>query len=179
MYYYIIDNRIIMFTEELDNSLYNFTKLNDNQVAFYLQHTDATVTEIINMQVNTIVIDELQQAKEQKIQEIENEYYSAILGGYYDSELNITIKIADEDRNAFNQRITLLSLLPDGMKPQTTVITDKDGNPVELSIQNFFSFMVRMGLYFDTQVWSKRTLLMKEVRDATNIETVNNITWNN
>ena len=179
MYYYVIDNKIYYFTEELDSSLYSYYKLNESQVSFYNTYPYASVTEVLNMQLNNNDAMSLEQAKENKRIEIENEYLSTVLEGYYDSTLGITIRIDDEDRNAFNQRITLLSLLPDGMKPQTTVITDKDGNPVELSIQNFLSLMVRMGLYFDTQVWSKRTLLMKQVRDATNIETVNNITWNN
>ena len=68
MNYYIIDNRIIGFENELDNELYNYQKLTDEQADFYELHK-CSLQEVLNLAFNPIYEPTLQELKEQKISE--------------------------------------------------------------------------------------------------------------
>ena len=58
MYYYIIDNKIIDFQEELDESLYTYQKLTESQSAFYLANPNVSIDEILNEKINIVEITE-------------------------------------------------------------------------------------------------------------------------
>ena len=68
MNYYIIDNRIIGFENELDNELYNYQKLTKEQADFYELHK-CSLQEVLNLALNPIYEPSLQELKEQKILE--------------------------------------------------------------------------------------------------------------
>jgi hypothetical protein len=54
MFYYIIDNRIISQAAEFDSRYYNYTKLTEQQTAFYLANATASVSEVLAMELNPI-----------------------------------------------------------------------------------------------------------------------------
>ena len=52
MYYYIINNSIIAFTNELDNMYYNYQQLTTEQTTFYLAHRTASIEEVLKCELN-------------------------------------------------------------------------------------------------------------------------------
>ena len=68
MNYYIIDKKIIGFENELDNELYNYQKLTQEQADFYELHK-CSIQEVLNLALNPIYEPSLQELKEQKILE--------------------------------------------------------------------------------------------------------------
>lgn len=67
MYYYIIDNKITEFKDELDNDLYNYQKLTHEQGLFYREYPNASIGEILNMELNPIYEPTLEVLKSQRI----------------------------------------------------------------------------------------------------------------
>ena len=141
---------------------------------FAFDITSLTEEELAGIE---IIETDLPSAKVSKKAEIKNAYDDAIKAGYYDSGLNITIRIADDDRNQFNQRITLLGLIPDTNKPATTKIKGLDNEIYELTLYDFFNLMINMGVYYDTEIWTKKSTLDKQIDNAQTIEAVNFISW--
>ncbi len=175
-YYYIINNRIIEYTYQLDLDLYSYEKLNREQTEFYLQNLNASLQEILAMELNPPYVKTLEDYRKDKQSEIENTFQNILNAGYYDEIANVTIKIQDYDRNQFNQRITLLSITPEEYRPTTTTITDIKGEPKTLSLPEFFRLMMYMGAYYDN-IWSIKATKDVVIKNAQTIEEIQNITW--
>lgn len=71
MNYYIIENRIIAFANELDSTLYTYEKLNAEQKAFYELH-NCSLPEVLSLTLNTYYVPTLDDLKAQKIQYFSN-----------------------------------------------------------------------------------------------------------
>lgn len=54
MQYYIIKHRVQKFDTELSKD-YNYQKLTSEQTAFYLLNPQASISEILNMQLNPVI----------------------------------------------------------------------------------------------------------------------------
>ena len=67
MYYYIIDNKITEFKDELDNDLYNHQKLTHEQGLFYREYPNASIDEILDMELNPVYEPTLEVLKSQRI----------------------------------------------------------------------------------------------------------------
>jgi len=50
--YYVIRGRILNFKNGFDPALYDYPKLDDEQVAFYLAHPTAMLHEILNKELD-------------------------------------------------------------------------------------------------------------------------------
>lgn len=172
MFYYIINNRIIEYAYELDASLYAYDKLNTEQSLFYEQNPNASLPEVLAMELTPPSIKTLENYRNEKYQVINDDFNTAVANGYYDTVANITIKIEDYDRNQFNQRITLINLLSENSKPETVVITDINGEPHTLALMDFYRLMLYMGMYYDS-LWAAKVNKDKQVKDATTIEEIN------
>ena len=72
MNYYIINNRIIAYENELDSTLYSYPKLTDEQANFYELHR-CTLQEVLNLKLNEVYVPTLDELKQQKI-----EYFSQL-----------------------------------------------------------------------------------------------------
>lgn len=177
MYYYIIDNKIKNYENEFDNSLYDYDRLDDEQSLFYEEHPTASLAEILSKTINQPYIPTLSDKKSQKVREITQSFNQAVLEGYYDETLNITILISEEDKNKFLQRITLINLIPEAYRPATTTITDINDNPHVVSLADFFGLMLRMGMYFDGYVWAHKVELEQAIKAATTKEELDLIVW--
>lgn len=73
--YYKIGHRIVKFDEALNEQDFNHTRLTDEQVSFYLANPNASVQEILNMQLNAPVEPEPYVAMptaEERIEDLEN-----------------------------------------------------------------------------------------------------------
>lgn len=66
MEYYIIENKIIGFDAELDEQLYSYTKLDQEQKAFY-ETNRCSVYEVLEMKLNTVYVPTLEELKPSKI----------------------------------------------------------------------------------------------------------------
>lgn len=67
MHYYIIYNKITAFKDELDSNLYNHQKLTQEQGLFYQAHTNASIGEILAMELNPTYYPTLEALKLQQI----------------------------------------------------------------------------------------------------------------
>ena len=72
MNYYIINNRIIAYENELDTNLYSYPKLTKEQSDFYELHR-CSLQEVLNLKLNEIYVPTLDELKRQKI-----EYFSQL-----------------------------------------------------------------------------------------------------
>lgn len=67
MHYYIINNKITEFKDELDSNLYNHPKLTQEQGFFYKAHPKASISEILAMQLDPVYEPTLEALKLQQI----------------------------------------------------------------------------------------------------------------
>ena len=72
MNYYIINNRIIAYENELDTNLYSYQKLTKEQSDFYELHR-CSLQEVLNLKLNEVYVPTLDELKQQKI-----EYFSQL-----------------------------------------------------------------------------------------------------
>jgi hypothetical protein len=163
----------------MDSQFYNYKLLDEEETLFYEQNPKATISEILNKEliVRTPYEPTFQDKVYSKSLELKDSFDNAVSEGYYDETLNVTIKIADDDRNQFTQRITLLGLIPEAYRPETTTITDINGIPHTISLSEFFRLMLYMGMFYDTQIWNKKVSLEQQIKDAETEEDLNNINW--
>lgn len=54
MIYYVIKGRILTFENEFDPDFYDYQKLDDEQVAFYLAHPTAMLHEVLNKELDPL-----------------------------------------------------------------------------------------------------------------------------
>ena len=66
MNYYIINNRIIAYENELDTNLYSYPKLTKEQSDFYELHR-CSLQEVLNLKLNEVYVPTLDELKQQKI----------------------------------------------------------------------------------------------------------------
>jgi hypothetical protein len=177
MFYYIKNNGWFSSEEQITgNDLGDYGEMTEAERDFWQQYPYATTEEVLQQTLLYEDERQLSAARANKAQEISGAFDVVVTAGYYDATLDVTIRIANDDRNQFNQRITLLSLVPTAMKPAATTITDINGDPVTITLQEFFTLMLYMGMYYDS-IWSRKAGLDKQIKDATTVEQINNITW--
>lgn len=177
MKYYILNNQIKTSSVLPNPEFYIFQELTQSQIDFYLNNPSASIQEVLNKELYIPDPPTLEELKNQKTNEILNEFENQVQNGYYDSELDITIRIADSDRNQFNQRITLINLIPPEQRPGTTIITDINNVSHEFNLMDFYGLMIRMGIYYDQYLWSKKTSLIEQIQNVTESSELNEINW--
>jgi len=149
MKYYILNGKIEV-KEKLPNpAFYEFQELSSEQVAFYLANPTATLSEVNAMQM-TVRVPTLDELKQAKLNELQTSAQQAEAAGYTDSDFNVTIRIAEKDLLAWNNRLTLIReaealQIPVGDQK----FTDINDKVHTLSLLNFRILMVKMGVYAD------------------------------
>lgn len=176
MYYYIIDNQIIEFLEELDVNFYSYERLNEEQSNFYSSNPDASIEEILNLRLNEPNIPTFEDKKREKLVQLLSFFNEKRRNGYYDEALDITIAIDDYDRNQFIQKIGLLGLLPEESKPLETIIADINGVPRTISLVEFYTLMLNMGIYYETNVWGYKISKENAIKNASSEQELDEIT---
>lgn len=112
-YFYVIRHKVVEFNEPLDEQSYTHTQLNGQQAAFYMSNPNASVQEVLNMQLNAPVEPGIDYYKELKLQAFQ-EYMYGILGqGYYDEETGWTLFCGTEDINNYATLKNAIIDLPD------------------------------------------------------------------
>ena len=134
---------------------------------------EITVTDLELATNNIITLGEF---KSRKIEEIETAYKIEETAGYFDETENVTVGITDNDRNMFNQLITMLQF---DTTNQITEVNFADINNISktLSKQSFLELIVqRTGIYY-MQLWNKLNLFRSNIINATTINDVDSIQW--
>lgn len=107
MHYYIISNKIIAYTYELDASLYNYDKLSTEQSLFYEQNPNASLSEILTMELKPPYIptveELLEQARATKYVQIKAEEDAIRDAGWEDTETGLRLFLRDEDTIRYTQ----------------------------------------------------------------------------
>jgi hypothetical protein len=106
MIYYIIKNKIVAYEQELDGSLYNYDRLNEEQSAFYELHK-CSLNEVLNLKLNEPHIPNLAELKESKIEyfsQLAFDKRSEIIPDY--KLINASLGIYDEIETASIKAIT-------------------------------------------------------------------------
>jgi len=69
MFYYIIENKILGYENELDASLYDYLKLSEEQSDFYELHK-CSLQEVLNLALNPVYVPDIENVRQSKINEI-------------------------------------------------------------------------------------------------------------
>ena len=120
MNYYIINNKIYVFENEFDASLYDYPKLSQEQSAFYELHK-CSLNEALNLTLNVPYIATLEEVKASQINHFSNRAFelreiicpeykliNASLGIYSEIESANIKRIVEEFRAEFYRLKTLV-----------------------------------------------------------------------
>lgn len=112
---------------------------------------------------------ELKAAKILKFKWLDDQYYVDNTTGYYDADLNLTLAIADIDRNSFNQLLSLIKLAEEmGQDPGDQYISDIDNVVHVINLQAFKIMMLNYGAFY-YQLWSHYGTIKDAIVQATSI----------
>lgn len=174
MNYYIIENKILAFENEFDNTLYDYQKLNEEQKAFYELHK-CSLQEVLNLELNAPYVETLQDKKDQKLQDLEDIYMSLLEAGYYDETEDITLAIKDEDRKSFTELLVWLKAAePLGMLPNLIPFKDINKNMHQLTISRLTILIVKLGFYYQT-IWATYDTKQKQIEAVATFSELDNI----
>ena len=96
--------------------------------------------------------------------EIENNYQARVDAGAAMGDVHL--KMADSDRSAFTQLLTLLNEAERfGQLPTETTISDYNSNPITLPTAQIRLLVVQYGLVYQS-IWTKKMQLIKLVEAA-------------
>ncbi len=120
MNYYIINNKIYVFENEFDASLYDYPKLSQEQSEFYELHK-CSLNEVLNLTLNVPYVATLEEVKASQINHFSNRAFelreiicpeykliNASLGVYDATESANIKRIVEEFRTEFYRLKTLI-----------------------------------------------------------------------
>lgn len=120
MNYYIINNKIYVFENEFDASLYDYPKLSQEQSAFYELHK-CSLNEVLNLTLNVPYVATIDEVKASQINHFSNRAFelreiicpeykliNASLGIYSEIESANIKRIVEEFRAEFYRLKTLV-----------------------------------------------------------------------
>jgi hypothetical protein len=182
----------VQFTDDVSNNVinknYNFVMVSDIERSFEstiryelkrlndIEILYNSLLPIIGTEYEEIVLTSLEQAATVKINELTNTYNTIVNNGYSDTTANITLDLAIEGRNAFNQLVTDMFVLNDTDDTDITYIADKFGVISAITALDFKELMKRYAVYYKA-IWGNLVMKKNAVMACVTIDEINLITW--
>lgn len=151
MHYYIIEKKIKQFQDELDPTLYNYQKLNEEQIVFYNNNPTCTLHELLNLQMSVSYSFSVSELKEHKKiafdiecqNEILQQYplYKQInistLNGYSDTDFLVMKSYISNQRN----KLAILNEMINSVETQEEL----DSINWETSLEDLIDYIILSG----------------------------------
>ena len=173
MHYYIIDDAIFEIESPLDGSIYNYTKLSQEQSDFYeLHNKNISITEVVTLTLNPPIVISLQDLKNELVNYLNDIFATRLSQGYEDEELGFKTCFEDVDRTQFSGLLVQYDNLEKlGQTIESVTISDYSKQFQSMTFLEFRGFIARFGAKY-IELWSTKSYIESLIQNASDEETL-------